>query len=607
MWHTLTTDDGLASNAVGSIAINPTTGDRWFGTIAAGVSRLDLAGQWRTFTTDDGIASNHIAAITIDPAKGDRWFGSADGAGVSRLDTAGLWHTFTTADGLANNYVHEIAIDSATGDRWFGSDGYSDQGPGLSRLDKAGQWRSFNTDDGLADNNIMAIAVDPATGDRWFGAWGGVSRLDSAGQWHTFTMADGLASRFPSAIAIDPNTGDRWFGSWQEQREDGSDVGLSRLDAAGLWRTFTTADGLADNRVTVITIDPKTGDRWFATWGRGVSRLDAAGRWRSFTTDDGLSINDVRAIAVDPTTGDRWFGGVGGVSRLNGAGEWRTYTTADGLASNWVYDISVDPATGDRWFGTEGGVSRFAPLPSVAPTDTSHTPTATPPPTATATPHPPRPVYLPLLLRDNSCPPLNIFTDVVLVIDASTSMLQPTSGGRTKMAAALAAARAFVNGGPTGMLRLRPGGDQVAIVAFNDQAQLVQPLTANPADLLRALAEVRTGQFSRIELGIATASFELLGPRRNPEHTPAIVVLSDGIANPVPGEATLRAAQQAREAGILVYVIGVGPTMNETVLRQMASSPDRFWKAPDAEALEEIYRQLVIEVQCPKEIYWGRR
>lgn len=78
-------------------------------------------------------------------------------------------------------------------------------------------------------------------------------------------------------------------------------------------------------------------------------------------------------------------------------------------------------------------------------------------------------------------------------------------------------------------------------------------------------------------------------------------------ANPVPGEAAIRASKQALDAGILMYVIGVGPAMDETVLRTMASTVDRFWKAPDAEALEEIYRELVINVLCPKEIYWGRR
>jgi hypothetical protein len=36
------------------------------------------------------------------------------------------------------------------------------------------------------------------------------------------------------------------------------------------WTTYTTADGLADNRVYSIAIDARN-NRWFATWGGGVS------------------------------------------------------------------------------------------------------------------------------------------------------------------------------------------------------------------------------------------------------------------------------------------------------------------------------------------------
>ena len=63
---------------------------------------------------------------------------------------------------------------------------------------------------------------------------------------------------------------------------------------------------------------------WFATQGAS-RRLDRDGRWQTFTTVDGLAENDVWAIAIDPGTGDKWFGTYGGgVNRLTTDGRWQT-------------------------------------------------------------------------------------------------------------------------------------------------------------------------------------------------------------------------------------------------------------------------------------------
>jgi len=226
--------------------------------------------------------------------------------------------------------------------------------------------------------------------------------------------------------------------------------------------------------------------------------------------------------------------------------------------------------------------------------------TLPPPPT-------PTPLYLPLALHDPSCPPTQIFTDIVLVLDASTSMLERTPSGRTKLDVAVQAARAFVDGGARGSLRLRPGGDQVAIVAFNDQAHVLQDLTPDRARLHAALDRVTTGQFSRIELGILEASLLLLGPGHVAGHTQAMLVLSDGMANPVPSQAAVNASRRSQALNILVYIVGIGPRMDEAVLRDMASRPEYFWPAPNADALVQLYGDLVIELQCPKELYWARR
>jgi hypothetical protein len=92
-----------------------------------------------------------------------------------------------------------------------------------------------------------------------------------------------------------------------------------------------------------------------------------------------------------------------------------------------------------------------SPTPTVTP---SPTPTLTPSPTPTATPVP-LPVFLPVGLRDR-CDPKPI--DVVLILDASTSMLHETRGGRPKMEAAREAASRRVQ--RDGASRARPHSKQ---------------------------------------------------------------------------------------------------------------------------------------------------
>ena len=387
-WTTFTNTDGLADNSIRSIAVD-SSGRLWFGT-EEGVSVLDNRGTpfyrgddtWATFTATDGLADNLVWAIAVDG--GSRLWIGTDG-GLSVLDHGGtpfnkgndIWATFTTADGLTNDGVHAIAVDG--GSRvWIGT-----WGGGVSVLDHRGTpfdkrtdiWTTFTATDGLADNGVRAIAVDG--GNRlWFGTYGkGVSVLDHGGTpfdkgddiWTTFTHPDGLADNYIRSTAMDSG-GRLWFGT----RGGGvsvADYGDAPFDKGDdTWTTFTTADDLADNGVTVIAVDGNV-RLWFGTWG-GVSVLDHRGTpfnkaddsWTTFTAADGLANISMRAIAVDG--GNRtWFGTEGGGASVldhrgtpfyKGDDTWTSFTTADGLAYNDVRAITV--GSGNRtWFGTWGG------------------------------------------------------------------------------------------------------------------------------------------------------------------------------------------------------------------------------------------------------------
>lgn len=70
----------------------------------------------------------------------------------------------------------------------------------------------------------------------------------------------------------------------------------------GIWKTYTTADGLAGNFVFCIAQD-RLGNMWFGTWGGGASKLDNNGIFTNYLTDMYTVIYD---IEID-TSNNKWM------------------------------------------------------------------------------------------------------------------------------------------------------------------------------------------------------------------------------------------------------------------------------------------------------------
>jgi len=191
--------------------------------------------------------------------------------------------------------------------------------------------------------------------------------------------------------------------------------------------------------------------------------------------------------------------------------------------------------------------------------------------------------------------------DAVIVLDASTSMAEPTSGGRSKLAAASAAARRFADG-----LRLA-SGDQIGLVTFNSRATLALRLTQDRAALDRALGQVQLAQTTRLDLGVAAGYAELVSPRHRRTSKPVLVVLTDGRANPVPVESAITEANRAKALGITVFTVGVGTDLDRLGLIAMASRPDHAFLTTDGEALLTIFARIAETIPCPASAFWGRR
>ena len=116
---------------------------------------------------------------------------------------------------------------------------------------------------------------------------------------------------------------------------------------------YTTANGLPNNHVYSVLVD---GDRIWAGTDDGLAELDH-GRWKIYTVADGLAQQAVLSLALDPRTGAVWAGTMGGLSRIS-AGRIDTYTQLNsGLSNNVVYGVSV---SGDFvWVATAAGACRL--------------------------------------------------------------------------------------------------------------------------------------------------------------------------------------------------------------------------------------------------------
>lgn len=195
--------------------------------------------------------------------------------------------------------------------------------------------------------------------------------------------------------------------------------------------------------------------------------------------------------------------------------------------------------------------------------------------------------------------------DVMLVFDRSGSMVgKPLTDAK-------AAAQLFVD-------RLS-AEDQAGLVTFaTDAANPIEStLTTNHTVVRDALGAVTIGQglqYTNIGAGIAAATGELTSGRAREGIKRAIVALTDGVAthpeNPAnkqdktyPELFAATRAKEARDAEILLYVIGLGREVNTGFLKDsIAGSPDHYYAAATSADLARIYGEI-IEAVCKEEVF----
>jgi len=206
------------------------------------------------------------------------WSGSftAQALSPNRLPTQFLIEQFDREDGLPADVVWAIEQDQH-GYLWLGTQN------GLVRYDGA-RFVTFNNLDepSFSSNDVRSLLIDQQH-RLWIGTYGGGLMLYGDGHFQRVDQEGEL----PHGVVYDitqSSDGAIWVATGG---------GVSRW-INGEWKTWTTADGLIDNRV-FRAVEAPDGAMWFATFTSGISRFDGQ-QFNNFSTEQGLQSNQLHML-----------------------------------------------------------------------------------------------------------------------------------------------------------------------------------------------------------------------------------------------------------------------------------------------------------------------
>jgi ligand-binding sensor domain-containing protein len=333
-WVNYSPANGFPAGEVYCVAVN---GNRvWAGT-SHGLALIENGRVKKVFTPADGLAGEAVMSIAIDQETGDVWAGTF--GGLSRF-SAGQFTNYTNlTSGLANDLVYNVAIQ--------GKYVWAATGAGASRLNTfTGEWKIFNEQNSpFKEPWSYAVAV----GKRkvYLGLWGGgVLVYDIAHHfWRPYLDPDdsmeivlyrnqGLIHNMVSSIAYDPETKMFWAGTY---------FGLSGYDGRD-WHNYLTKDsGLASNFVNGV--QARGNNVWVATQ-KGLSELDyKTNTWVTYRPEDWRSLDTTKAEKARR----------GEILITYPDGKKRRIETPTALPHNYVLNVAFQGK--DIWVATAEGLS----------------------------------------------------------------------------------------------------------------------------------------------------------------------------------------------------------------------------------------------------------
>lgn len=226
-WKVYNTKDGLAHQAVLSLALDKRTGDLWAGTMG-GLSRI-TADRIDTFTQlNSGLSNNIVYGVSI--SGNELWVATAAGGCKLNLET-NQWTLYNERNTpMAEIWVYAV---NATPNKVY----YAVWGSGVLEYDqKTQKWDKYDDPDGeteivlFKDQGLIheiVTSVSYVDGILWAATYFGDSRYDGR-YWHNFLTKDsGLPSNFTNTVkGLDANRA--WFGT---------DKGLAYYDGSN-WSVY---------------------------------------------------------------------------------------------------------------------------------------------------------------------------------------------------------------------------------------------------------------------------------------------------------------------------------------------------------------------------------
>jgi len=186
------------------------------------------------------------------------------------------------------------------------------------------------------------------------------------------------------------------------------------------------------------------------------------------------------------------------------------------------------------------------------------------------------------LTAGGDCPLADARSDIMLLVDTSGSM----SGG--KMGAARSAALEFIG-------QLDYSLNQVGLISFSTDVDLVQGLTSNPRQLIRAVPDLGDDEGTDMLTAFQLADREFASERARREARKVIILLTDGRPNSGRSELLAMSASY-RASGRDVYAIGLGLDADRGFLQALVTQANYYFEALSEHDLSRIYDTIAHRV-----------
>jgi len=342
-WITLTTDNGLPSQSVAALGVDPRDGSMWAGCLGSTGALAHIVGP--TITNYGPFSLAPVPNVrSVAPTRSGRvWFGTD--AGIGRLEN-GVIAEFATGTAVT------AIAEGAHGEIWVGSGTR-----GVGRFDNGVV--AF-LPSGPPSSSILSVYVDPA-GVLWAGTTVGLGRYEGAAVLNLSALV-GLPDKIVGqAVLREPareapgdsvdQHGAIWIGMQAIL------TGLDNLNVAqrvnGQVRLFGTANGLPSGQATALA-PADSGQVWIGTsnpsGGSGLGRMTLDGVVRAAWTA-GLPSQDVLSLRRADTPGDVWVGTGHGVALVGPSGVRSLPTGPGAVPDAAIRGLDLD-AQGRLWIAT---------------------------------------------------------------------------------------------------------------------------------------------------------------------------------------------------------------------------------------------------------------